>query len=140
MVTRRGVLMTVGPGLVAGKRHMTQRSLVTALDKCADLLVVPVSGYDFANGRVRAYRRIRGGRFEAVGMIAPVADLWIVYSDGYYLDHRALGFARRRDFFDAQADFHQRQLDAGNVGRMINEPAVEARTLKSWFAGLTAED
>src|SRR5919106_5947623 len=138
MVTRRGVLMTVGPGLVAGKRHMTQRSLVTALDKCADLLVVPVSGYDFANGRVRAYRRIRGGRFEAVGMIAPVADLWIVYSDGYYLDHRALGFTKRRDFFRAQMEFHQAAVDTGRVARVVNEPHVEARTLKSWLASLDA--
>ena len=72
--------------------------------------------------------------------MAPEADLWIVYSDGYDLDHRASGFARRRDFFRAQIDFHQRQLDAGNVGRVINEPAVEMRTLKSWLASLDADE
>ena len=73
---RKRVLITVGPGLVAGKRHMTQRSLVTALDKCADLLVVPAGGYDFAANRVHAHRRVRGGRFEDIGMISPAADLW----------------------------------------------------------------
>ena len=136
---RKRVLLTVNPLLVTGKRMMTQRSLVTALDKHADLLVATAGDYDFASGLVRAYRRTRGGRFEDVGMVPPVADLWIVYTDGYYLDHRALGFARRRDFFDAQADFHRRQVDAGNVGRVINDPEVETRTLKSWFATLDSD-
>lgn len=140
MVPKKRVLLTVNPLLVTGKRFMTQRSLVTALDRHADLLVATAGDYRFSDGLVHAYRRTRGGKFEDVGMVAPAAHLWIVYSDGYYLDQRALGFARRRDFFDAQIDFHQRQLDAGNVGRMINEPAVEARTLKSWLSGLAAEE
>jgi hypothetical protein len=139
MMKRRRVLITVGPGLVAGRRHMTQRSLVTALDKCADLLVVPAGGYDFVNGRVRAYRRVRGGQFQEVGMVVPTADLWIVYSDGYYLDHPALGFTKRRDFFRAQMEFHQAQVDAGRVARVVNEPHVEARTLKSWLASLDSK-
>ena len=132
------MLLTVNPMLVTGKRFMTQRSLVTALDKHADLLVVTAGDYDFARGLVHAYRRIRGGRFDEVGMVAPEADLWIVYSDGYYLDHQSRGFARRRDFFNAQVDFHQAQLDAGRVGRVINDPVVEARTLKSWLASVDA--
>ncbi len=133
-------MLTVNPLLVAGGRSMTQRSLATALDRHADLLLTPAGDYDFARGLVRAYRRISGGKFEEVGMIAPAADLWIVYSDGYYLDHRARGFARRRDFFRAQIDFHQRQLEAGNVGRVVNEPAVEVKTLKSWLASLDSTE
>lgn len=43
-------------------------------------------------------------------------------------------------FFHAQIDFHQRQLEAGNIGRVINEPAVEIRTLKSWFASLDSAE
>lgn len=140
MPAKKRVLLTVNPQLVSGQRFMTQRSLVTALDKHADLLVLTAGDYDFDKGLVRAYRRIRGGKFEDAGMVAPSADLWIVYSDGYYLDHRALGFATRSRFFDAQIEFHQKQLDAGNVGRVINEPAVEARTLKSWFTGLDPTD
>ena len=136
MAAKKRVLLTVNPSLVSGKRMMTQRSLVTALDRHADLVVVTAGDYDFANGLVRAYRRTRGGKFDELGMIAPAADLWIVYSDGYYLDHRLLGFARRRDFYHAQIHFHQRQLAAGNVGRIINEPVVETRTLKSWLANL----
>ena len=140
MAPLKRVLVTVGPGLVAGKRHTTQRALVTALHDRVDLRVLPVDAYDWADGRVRAYKRTRGGRFEDVGMIVPAADLWIVYSDGYYLDHRALGFGARRDFFQALMAFHQRALDSGRVGRLVNEPRVEARTLKSWLASLDAAD
>ena len=136
MAPLKRVLLTVGSGLVAGKRRMTQRSLVTALHRRADLLVVPIDQYDFAAGRVRAYRRTPGGRFEELGTITPAADLWIVYSDGYYLDHRALGFGRRRDFFHAWLELHQRGIDSGRIGRVVNAPCVEARTLKSWFASL----
>ena len=136
MADRKRVLLTVNPFLVTGKRMMTQRSLITALDRQADLVVVTAGDYDFAKGLVRAYRRVRGGKFEEIGMIAPAADLWIVYSDGYYLDHRARGFTKRRDFFHAQIDFHHRFLANGSVGCVINEPAAEAKTLKSWFAGL----
>ena len=140
MATLKRVLLTVGPGLIAGKRHMTQRSLVTALHDRVDLRIVPVDGYNWTDGRVRAYKRARGGRFEELGSIVPAADIWIVYSDGYYLNHRALGFGRRRDFFRALLAFHQRGLDSGRIGRMINEPRVEARTRKSWFASLDAEE
>ena len=136
LARRKRVLLTVNPLLVTGKRMMTQRSLVTALDRHADLLLATAGGYDFGRGLIRAYRRTRGGRFEDVGIVSPAADLWIVYSDGYYLDHRKLGFGRRRDFFGAQVEFHRRQLDAGNVGRIVNDPAVESRTLKSWLATL----
>ena len=139
MAARKRVLLTVGPGLVAGKRHTTQRSIVTALHDRADLRVVPVDGYNWTDERVRAYKRTRGGSFEDLGMIVPAADLWIVYSDGYYLDHRALGF-RRRDFFRALLAFHQRGIDSGRIGRVVNAPCVEARTLKSWFATLDAEE
>jgi hypothetical protein len=133
---KKRVLLTVGPGLIEGRRCMTQRSLATALDKVAELFVVSVGSYDFRKDLVHAYRRARGGRFEDCGMIAPAADLWIVYSDGYYFEHRALGFQRQRDFFDAQIAFHQRQIERGNVGIVINDPAVEARTLKSWLASV----
>ena len=133
-------MLTVNPFLIAGKRMSTQRSLVTALDLHADLVVATVGDYDFAKGLVRAYRRTRGGKFEALGMIAPAADLWIVYSDGYYLDHRVRGFARRREFFNAQIEFHERALAAGRIGRMINAPKAEARTLKSWLAPLSAAE
>ena len=132
------VYVTVGPGLIAGKRHMTQRSIITALAKHVDVFAVPVDAYDFGGGRVRAYRRVRHGGFEDTGLIEPRADLWIVYSDGYYLDHRALGFGRRSDFFRTLLEFHDRQCQAGAVQRIINPPEVEARTLKSWFTALDA--
>jgi len=115
VAAKKRVLLTVNPFLVTGKRMMTQRSLVTTLDRHADLVIATAGDYDFAQGLVRAYRRVRGGRFEELGMIAPAADLWIVYSDGYYLDHRPRGFARRMDFFHAQNNFHQHFVAAGTL-------------------------
>lgn len=127
------VLLTVNPGLIHGKRMQTIRSLVTALDKVADLLVLPIDGYDFASKTVSAYRRVKGGRFKSQGRMAPEGDLWIVYTDGYYLDCRSLGFKRRGDYFRAQLSFHQKALDAGKIDRMINLPSAEECTLKTWM-------
>ena len=70
MAAKKRVLLTVNPFLVTGKRMMTQRSLVTALDQHADLIIATAGDYDFAQGLVRAYRRIRGGKFEGIGMLS----------------------------------------------------------------------
>jgi hypothetical protein len=134
--TKRRVLLTVNPLVVERPLFSTTRGLVTALARRFDLLVVPVSGYDFRAGTVRAFRRLGGGEFEELGKVRPRGDLWIVYSDGFYLDHRRLGFGRARDYFKAQLEFHQRHLDSGAVGVMVNTPEAEARTLKSWLASL----
>lgn len=133
---KRRVLLTVNPRVVERPLFSTTRGLITALAHRVELLVVPVSGYDFRRGTVRAFRRLRGGGFEGLGTIRPGGDLWIVYSDGFYLDHRRLGFRRGRDYFDAQLEFHRRHLDCGSVGLMVNTPEAEARTLKSWLATL----
>jgi len=130
------VLLTVNPLVVEGSLFSTTRALITALARRFDLVVVPVSGYDFRAGTVRAFRRLGGGGFERLGRIRPRGDLWIVYSDGFYLDHRRLGFRRARDYFDAQLEFHRRHLDTGAVGLMVNTPEAEARTLKNWLASL----
>jgi glutathione synthase/RimK-type ligase-like ATP-grasp enzyme len=97
---------------------------------------VPVTGYDFKRGKVATYKRAQDGSFEKTGTVTPRADLWIVYSDGSYLDQRRLGFKIRRDHFKAQLAFHQEQLRVGNVSLIINAPEAEARTLKSWLATL----
>lgn len=133
---KRRVLLTVNPLVVEGPLFSTTRSLVTALARRVELIVVPVSGYDFRAGAVRAFRRLPGGGFDDLGTVRPRGDLWIVYSDGFYLDHRRLGFKRARDYFDAQLEFHRRHLDSGAVGLMVNTPEAEARTLKSWLASL----
>jgi glutathione synthase/RimK-type ligase-like ATP-grasp enzyme len=133
---KKKVLITVNPGIIQARTATTMRKLLTVLDRQFDLFIIPVNSYDFKSGRVRAFRRQQGGVFEKVGMISPEADLWIVYSDGYYLNHRRLGFRLRRDFFNAQLEFHQKHLDAGQVRLMINTPEAEARTLKSWLATL----
>jgi hypothetical protein len=133
---KRRVLLTVNPHLVEGSSFSTTRALITALARRVELFVAPVSGYDFRRGTVRAFRRTGGGGFEPLGALRPQADLWIVYSDGYYLDHRRLGFGRGRDYFEAQLEFHRRHLDSGAVGLMVNTPEAEARTLKSWLASL----
>jgi hypothetical protein len=135
-LTKRRVLLTVNPLVVERPLFSTTRGFIAELARRFELLVVPVSGYDFRAGTVRAFRRLCGGGFEALGTVRPRGDLWIVYSDGFYLDHRRLGFARARDYFDAQLEFHRRHLDSGAVGLMVNTPEAEARTLKSWLASL----
>ena len=132
--TKRRALLTVNPLVVERPLFSTTRGLITALARRFELLVLPVSGYDFRAGTVRAFRRLRGGGFEDLGTVKPRGDLWIVYSDGFYLDHRRLGFGRARDYFEAQLEFHRRHLDSGAVGVMVNTPEAEARTLKSWLA------
>src|ERR1044072_3796407 len=133
---KRRVLLTVNPCVVEKQLFSTTRWLITALARRVELLVVPVSGYDFRRGTVRAFRRLSGGGFEALGTVKPSGDLWIIYSDGFYLDHRRLGFGRGRDYFDAQLELHRKHLDSGAVGLMVNTPEAEARTLKSWLASL----
>lgn len=133
---KKKVLLTINPLVTESRNFSTMRRLVRLLDNCCDLLLVPVSGYDFKRGRVAAYKRNADGSFEKVGIIRPRADLWIVYSDGFYLDHRTFGFKLRRDYFTTQLAFHQEQLDTGNVCCIVNSPEAEARTLKSWLATL----
>lgn len=133
---KRKVLLTINPSITEGKRFSTMRQLVRCLDGCCDLRLAPLDGYDFKRGKVTIYKRTNDGRFEKIGKVTPRADLWIVYTDGFYLDHQTLGFRIRRDFFKAQLDFHQQQLRKGHVRLMVNSPETEARTLKSWLATL----
>jgi hypothetical protein len=134
-MTRR-VLITVNPCITGKRNFSTLRKFITLVDRRFDLLLLPINGYDFKRGRVRAFKRVKGGSFENIGMIKPEGDLWLVYSDGYYLNHRRFGFRLRRDYFNAQIDFHQKHFSLGCVSQMINNPEAEARTLKNWFATL----
>src|SRR4030095_12790139 len=135
-VSKKRVLLTVNPQLLKGRRFSTVRAIINAINKHADLLIAPVDGYDFERRSVHAYRRVRGGKFTSVGRIAPGADLWIVYSDGYYLDCKQFGFRLRRDYFKAQVDFHSAVMQSGQVGALINSPDAEMKTLKDWFVQL----
>ena len=133
---KKTVLLTVNPLIIETREFSTMRQFVSMLDRHFDLYLLPVSGYDFKRGRVRAFRRVSGGAFEDAGMITPAADLWIVYSDGFYLDHRRFGFRVRRDYFNAQIEFHHKHLDARRISRMVNTPEAEMKGLKSWLATL----
>jgi hypothetical protein len=131
--TAKHVLITVNPGLVAGKRMMTVRAMVTVLDKLCDLVVVPISEIDFKRGKITGYRRAPGGKFERCGSVKAKADLWINYTDGYYLDARKLGFTRRTDYLMRQLEFYERSIDTGAVSQVVNTPESERATLKDWF-------
>jgi glutathione synthase/RimK-type ligase-like ATP-grasp enzyme len=133
---KKRVLITVNPSILEAREFTTMRKFITVMDQHFDLLLLPVNGYDFKSGRARAFRRLKGGAFENAGLIEPKGDLWMVYSDGFYLNHRRMGFRLRRDYFKAQLDFHQKHLSGGSVSLMLNNPESEARTLKSWFATL----
>lgn len=137
---KKKVLLTINPLVTEGRRFSTMRRVVTLLDRDCDLLLAPADGYDFKRGRVAVFRRRRDGSFEKVGNRTPRADLWIVYSDGFYQDPRAFGFRRRRDYHNAQLDFHREQARVGNVRVVINSPEAEARTLKSWLATLDFQE
>ncbi|MDT4968781.1 MAG: hypothetical protein QOJ64_3518 [Acidobacteriota bacterium] len=136
---KKKVLITINPDIIKMRQFTTMRKFIRVMDQHFDLMVLPLDGYDFKRGLVRAYRRINGGRFRSLGLIEPRGDLWMVYSDGYYLNHGLCGFRLRRDYFNAQIAFHEKQLRDGRVALMVNTPEAETRTLKSWFATLDFE-
>lgn len=129
------VFLTVNPRLVAGARFQTVRAMVTALDRLAELVVVPLDRIDFRRGRVEGWRRTRGGRFERIGMMTPRGALWINYSDGFYLDPAASGFPGPGAFLAAQHALYEDALASGRIDRVVNTPAAERATLKLWLAG-----
>lgn len=132
------VLLTVNPGLLEGRRFQTVRSMVTGLHNRCDLFLLPISEYDFEKRRVRAYRRMAHGKFERYGWIKPEADLWIVYTDGYWINHQDCGFRHRREYLQAQIDMHEGAQQSGKVEELINTAEAERNCLKSWFAELDA--
>lgn len=130
------VLITVNPGLIDGNRFSTLRSIVTALDRHYDLWVLPIDGYDFKKRKARAYRRVAGGRFEFTRSITPAADMWIVYTDGYYLNPADQGFKGPTEYIEAQMEFHEEFSENGSVSRLINTVESERNTWKGSFAKL----
>lgn len=140
MKSKKRVLLTVNPGLIEGKRFQTVRSMVTGLHEKCDLLVLPISEYDFNKKRVGAYKRVANGKFEKHGWIRPEADIWIVYTDGYWIDCNDFGFKHRRDFLKAQIDLHETAFEKGKVKELINTAEAERNCLKSWFAELDAKE
>lgn len=133
------VLLTVNPDLVSGKRVSTIRSLATALDKICDLKIIPIDGYDFAAGTVQCFKRLSGGQFQYQRKMKPKGDLWIVYSDGYWIDTAKLGYSRRLDYLRDQMAMHQNALDSGSINTLVNSTASEKATLKDWFVGMDPE-
>jgi len=136
MAEPKRVFITVNPDLLRGRRLSTIRSIVTALDAACDLQIVPVDEYDFEHNCVMSYKRTAGGHFEKRGLTEPAGDLWLVYSDGYWLDHEKQGFKKRDDFLMAQINLHEKALETKSIGRMINSPQAEKNCLKDWLAGL----
>lgn len=130
------VLITVNPGLVRGEKLPTIGTLVAALHAKCDLTIAPIDGYDFKEKEVRAFKAATDGSLCDIGLLVPQADLWIIYSDGFWLDARTMGFARRMDFHRAQFDLYEHHLEKGTVGLFVNSLPAEQRTLKSWLATL----
>jgi hypothetical protein len=129
------IFLTVNPRLVSGARFQTVRALVTPLDRLAELVVVPLDGIDFRRGRVQGWRRLPGAGFEPIGRLLPRGALWINWSDGFYLDHAALGFPSPGAFLAAQHDLYAEALAASRIGRVVNTTDAERATLKLWLAG-----
>lgn len=132
-MTGARLYITVNPGLIAGKRFQTVRSMVTALYDVCDLYIIPIDEIDFESKRLRGYRRVSGGKFESAGELELHADLWVVYTDGYYLNNK-LDFVRR------QLSFYGELLSKGMVSHMVNLPKAERCTLKDWFVELDCRE
>jgi len=66
--------------------------------------------------------------------------VWIVYTDGYWINHADFGFKHRRDYLKAQIDMHESAQQSGKVDELINSAEAERHCLKSWFAELDAND
>lgn len=130
------VLITVNPGLVRGEKLPTISALIAALDPKCDLVLAPVDSFDFGRKAVRGFKAVGHASFRDIGMIVPQADLWIVYSDGFWLDAKAMGFAARMGFHRAQFDLYEHYLDKGAVRAFVNGLEAEQRTLKGWLATL----
>lgn len=139
MKSKKRVFITVNPDLLAGKRLQTVRSMVTCLHSLCDLHVVPIDEYDFGRKRVKAYKRIADGKFESRGWVKPEGDVWIVYTDGYWLDPKDYGFKHNRDFLNAQFHMHESHVENGRIKLLINTAEAERNCLKSWFAEIESK-
>ena len=110
--------------------------MVSALDAKSELLILPINEYDMANKKAMSYKRAAHGKFVKHKRITPEADLWIVYTDGYWIDTQALGYEKRIDYLDDQFKFHDYFVRSKAVTRLVNSTAAEKTTLKNWFAEL----
>ncbi|GAB6043121.1 ATP-grasp domain-containing protein [Endothiovibrio diazotrophicus] len=113
----------------------TTRVVVETLREHSDLTLVHPAGYDFAKRTVQAWRYHKGYWHEVERQV-PRCDLWVVWIDGYALDHRALGYRDEMDYHGQMNDFFESLLADGRVGAMQNSPAAERNTLKGFLADL----
>ena len=119
--------------------NLTSRVVIETLQAHSDLTITPPDEYNFADNTVACYR-YQDGTWRPVGRSTPHCDVWIIWIDGYALDHRSMGFQNELEFFYATQEFFQRNLDNGNVGAMYNHPQTERNTLKDFLADLDSDE
>jgi hypothetical protein len=117
---------------------LTTQTLIETLQACSDLVVVPPAEYDF-NGNTLACYRYVSGQWQALGRRTPCCDIWIIWIDGYALDHHALGFVDNLAWYFAAQQFFGKNLACGNVGVMYNPIQAERNTLKDFMTHLDSE-
>ena len=117
----------------------TTQTVVQTLLAHSDLTVTHPGEYGFTDNTISCYR-YQGDGWQPVGRCVPECDVWIVWIDGYALDHAAMGFADAMAFFEATQELFLRNLANGNVGAMYNHPQAERNTLKDFLADLDSEE
>lgn len=117
----------------------TSQTVVETLHNYSDLTITPPDQYNFADNTVGRYR-FRDGKWRRAKRGTPKADIWIVWIDGYALNHKSLGFRDSMDFFHAAQDFFHQNLQNGNVGAIYNSPEAERNTLKDFLADLDSDE
>lgn len=130
------VLATINPD-IKNPSNLTYKGLVENCSKYGDARFIPSNGinFDFKNNKVRMMEYKKGNLID-IGYHTPEADLWIVYSDGFKTNTKALGYARPTDYHEKLMSFLEKQVLDGNIGQVINSPNTERKTLKKYFAGL----
>lgn len=116
----------------------TSRIVVETLREHADLTLAHPAGYDFNARTIQAWRP-EGEQWREIGPIEPRCDQWIVWIDGYALDHRALGYRDEMDYHRRMTGMFDELLARGQVGAMHNTPQAERNTLKGFLAALDTE-
>lgn len=110
----------------------TGMSLANTVNENSDMIVTSPEFYDLKDNKIQAFRYDECG-LHYVGNITPEADIWILWTDGYRVNHQNFGFAKKLDHYFAMLNFFEKNLREGNIGSIYNSPQAERRTLKNFL-------
>ncbi len=113
----------------------TFNSITNFLNKKYNLTITNPSSYNFKNNLLKKTFKYKNSKIiKDKENIIPSADFWLVYSDGYPEDEKAIGFKCKTDFVNAQIKFLQ---NFENSIKILNKPTNEQKTQKKYFTELS---